>query len=312
MRMADARAHRPVMLEEVMEALHINAAGIYVDATFGRGGHAAAILQRLRGEGRLIAIDKDPGAVEVAREWSARDRHFTVYQGAFAMLEYFAETEAVSGRVNGVLFDLGVSSPQLDTAERGFSFLREGPLDMRMDPMQGESAAAWLAYADEGDIAYVLKTYGEERFAKRIARAIVQARQVAPIETTLQLAEIVSAANPAWERDKHPATRAFQAIRIHINHELAELEQGLSQALRVLAPGGRLAVISFHSLEDRMVKRFMRDEARGGDIPRGLPVPAAAFKPTLRVVGKPIYPGDAEVAANPRARSAVLRVAEKL
>ena len=183
---------------------------------------------------------------------------------------------------------------------------------MRMDPTQGESAAEWLARAAEADIAYALKTYGEERYAKRIARAIVQAREAAPIATTTQLAEIVAAANPAWERDKHPATRAFQAIRIHINRELEELQQGLPQALKVLAPGGRLAVISFHSLEDRIVKRFLRDEARGGDFPPGMPVPATAFKPTLRIIGKPVYPGDAEVAANPRARSAVLRVAEKL
>ena len=310
--MVDTHAHHPVMLQEVMEALHVDAAGVYVDATFGRGGHAAEILQRLGVEGRLIAIDRDPRAVMVARERSARDRRFTVYQGTFAMLEYFAEAAAVSGKVNGVLFDLGVSSPQLDAAERGFSFLREGPLDMRMDPTQGESAAEWLARAAEADIAYVLKTYGEERYAKRIARAIVQAREAAPIATTTQLAEIVAAANPAWERDKHPATRAFQAIRIHINRELEELQQGLPQALKVLAPGGRLAVISFHSLEDRIVKRFLRDEARGGDFPPGMPVPATAFKPTLRIIGKPVYPGDAEVAANPRARSAVLRVAEKL
>ena len=310
--MVDTHAHHPVMLQEVMEALHVDAAGVYVDATFGRGGHAAEILQRLGVEGRLIAIDRDPRAVMVARERSARDRRFTVYQGTFAMLEYFAEAAAVSGKVNVVLFDLGVSSPQLDAAERGFSFLREGPLDMRMDPTQGESAAEWLARAAEADIAYVLKTYGEERYAKRIARAIVQAREAAPIATTTQLAEIVAAANPAWERDKHPATRAFQAIRIHINRELEELQQGLPQALKVLAPGGRLAVISFHSLEDRIVKRFLRDEARGGDFPPGMPVPATAFKPTLRIIGKPVYPGDAEVAANPRARSAVLRVAEKL
>jgi len=310
--MVDPHTHHPVMLQEVMEALHIDVAGVYVDATFGRGGHAAEILQRLSVEGRLIAIDRDPRAVMVARERSAKDRRFTVYQGTFAMLEYFAEAAAVSGKVNGVLFDLGVSSPQLDAAERGFSFLREGPLDMRMDPTQGESAAEWLASAAEADIAYVLKTYGEERYAKRIARAIVQARQATPIATTTQLAEIVAAANPAWERDKHPATRAFQAIRIHVNRELEELQQGLPQALKVLAPGGRLAVISFHSLEDRIVKRFMRDEARGGDFPPGVPVPAAAFKPTLRIIGKPVYPGDKEVAANPRARSAVLRVAEKL
>jgi 16S rRNA (cytosine1402-N4)-methyltransferase len=310
--MPEVSTHHPVMLEEVMAALRIDADGVYVDATFGRGGHSAAILQRLGVGGRLIAIDKDPWAVEVARERSARDRRISICQGSFAMLEYFAEAGAVAGKVNGVLFDLGVSSPQLDTAERGFSFLREGPLDMRMDTFHGESAAAWLARAAEADIAHVLRTYGEERFAKRIARAIVQARRTAPIETTTQLAEIVAAANPAWERDKHPATRAFQAIRIYINRELEDLEQGLPQAVRVLASGGRLAVISFHSLEDRIVKRFMRHEARGGELPRGLPVPASAFKPTLRIVGKPAHPTAAEVAANPRARSAVLRVAEKI
>ena len=311
--MTESQAHHPVMLNEVMEALCIRAAGVYVDATFGRGGHSAAILERLDVAGRLIAIDKDPQAIEVAREWSARDRRFSVYQGTFAMLEYFAEAAGVSGKVNGILLDLGVSSPQLDAAERGFSFLREGPLDMRMDPSGGESAAEWLARAAEADIAGVLKTYGEERYAKRIARAIVKARRQGPIATTLQLAEIVAAANPAWERDKHPATRVFQAIRIHINQELEELPGALAQAVRVLARGGRLAVISFHSLEDRIVKRYFRDQARGdGDLPPGLPVPAAALKPVLRLVGKAQFPGEAEIAVNPRARSAVLRVAEKL
>jgi 16S rRNA (cytosine1402-N4)-methyltransferase len=310
--MPDASVHHPVMLEEVVAALRIDADGVYVDATFGRGGHSAAILQRLGVGGRLIAIDKDPWAVEVARERSARDRRFSIFQGSFAMLEYFAEAEAVLGKVNGVLLDLGVSSPQLDSAERGFSFLREGPLDMRMDTLHGESAAEWLDRAAEVDIARVLKMYGEERYAKRIARAIVKARQSAPIKTTTQLAEIVAAANPAWERDKHPATRSFQAIRIHINRELEDLQLGLPQALRVLAPGGRLAVISFHSLEDRIVKRFMRDAARGDDLPPDLPVPASELKPTLRRVGKPVYPAESEVDANPRARSAVLRVAEKL
>lgn len=308
----DVSTHHPVMLDEVMAALQIRAGGVYVDATFGRGGHAAAIMQRLGEGGRLIAIDKDSWAVEVARDRSARDRRFSIYQGSFAMLEYFAEVEAVSGKVNGVLFDLGVSSPQLDAAERGFSFLREGPLDMRMDNLHGESAAAWLARASETNIAHVLKTYGEERFAKRIAKAIVQARLKKPIETTTQLAEIIATANPAWERDKHPATRSFQGIRIFINRELEDLQKGLPQALRVLKADGRLAVISFHSLEDRIVKRFMREEARGGDIPRRLPVRHGVFKPTLRIVGKPVYPTAVEVEDNPRARSAVLRVAEKI
>lgn len=295
-----------------MEALRVQPSGIYMDATFGRGGHSAALLQRLAENGRLIAIDRDPAAVQVARERLARDRRFTIQQGNFAMLEHFAEAEAVSGRVNGVLFDLGVSSPQLDDPERGFSFLRDGPLDMRMDPRCGESAADWVARAREAEIADVLKTYGEERFAKRIARAIVHARQTTPITRTAQLADIVAAAHPAWERDKHPATRVFQALRIHINRELEELEAALPQAVRVLAPGGRLAVISFHSLEDRIVKRYMRREAKGEDSSRHRPPPTGAAAPALRVIGKAQFPNDSETSVNPRARSAVLRVAERI
>lgn len=310
--MNDVYHHHPVMLQEVMEALQVRPSGIYIDATFGRGGHSEAILQRLDENGRLIAIDRDPQAVGVATERLARDRRFTIQQGTFAMLEQFAEAEAVSGKVDGVLFDLGVSSPQLDDPLRGFSFLRDGPLDMRMDPERGEGAAAWLARAKEADIAAVLKEYGEERYAKRIARALVDARRQQPIVTTGRLAEIVAAAHPAWERDKHPATRTFQALRIHINRELEELEAALPQAVRVLAPGGRLALISFHSLEDRIVKRYLRREARGAEHPRHLPPPAHAAAPTLRMVGKARFPGEAETAANPRARSAVLRVAERI
>lgn len=300
------------MLQEVVEALRIRPSGVYLDATFGRGGHAGAILDRLGEQGRLIAIDRDPQAVQVAKERLAGDHRFTIQQGTFAMLEFVAEAAGVAGKVDGVLFDLGVSSPQLDDPARGFSFLRDGPLDMRMDPGQGESAAAWLARARETDIAHVLKTYGEERYAKRIARAIVQARQESPITTTARLAAIVTAANPAWERDKHPATRAFQALRIYINGELEALEASLPQAVRVLAPGGRLAVISFHSLEDRIVKRYMRREARGEDLPRHLPLLPNAAQPTLRAVGKARFPAEAEVRDNPRARSAVLRVAERV
>jgi len=300
------------MMQEVMEALQVRPSGIYMDATFGRGGHSDAILQQLAEDGRLIAIDRDPAAVRAAHERQITDQRFSIQQGTFAMLEHFAEAAAVAGKVSGVLFDLGVSSPQLDDPERGFSFLRDGLLDMRMDPERGESAAAWLARAREADIAEVLKTYGEERFAKRIARAIVQARQAAPITTTKQLAEIVAAAHPAWERDRHPATRSFQALRIYVNRELEELEAALPQAVRVLAPGGRLAVISFHSLEDRLVKRFMRRESKGDDYPRHLPPPTGAAAPRLRVIGKAQFPGTAEVEDNPRARSAVLRVAERI
>lgn len=310
--MVDVDIHHPVMLKEVVEALRIRPSGVYLDATFGRGGHAGAILDRLGEQGRLIAIDRDPQAVQVAKERLAGDHRFTIQQGTFAMLEFVAEAADVAGKVDGVLFDLGVSSPQLDDPARGFSFLRDGPLDMRMDPGQGESAAAWLARARETDIAHVLKAYGEERYAKRIARAIVQARQESPITTTARLAAIVTAANPAWERDKHPATRAFQALRIYINGELDALEASLPQAVRVLAPGGRLAVISFHSLEDRIVKRYMRREARGEDLPRHLPLLPNAVQPTLRAVGKARFPAEAEVRDNPRARSAVLRVAERV
>lgn len=310
--MVDVDIHHPVMLQEVVEALRIRPSGVYLDATFGRGGHAGAILDRLGEQGRLIAIDRDPQAVQVAKERLAGDHRFTIQQGTFAMLEFVAEAAGVAGKVDGVLFDLGVSSPQLDDPARGFSFLRDGPLDMRMDPGQGESAAAWLARARETDIAHVLKTYGEERYAKRIARAIVQARQESPITTTARLAAIVTAANPAWERDKHPATRAFQALRIYINGELEALEASLPQAVRVLAPGGRLAVISFHSLEDRIVKRYMRREARGEDLPRHLPLLPNAAQPTLQAVGKARFPAEAEVRDNPRARSAVLRVAERV
>lgn len=310
--MVDVDIHHPVMLQEVVEALRIRPSGVYLDATFGRGGHAGAILDRLGEQGRLIAIDRDPQAVQVAKERLAGDHRFTIQQGTFAMLEFVAEAAGVAGKVDGVLFDLGVSSPQLDDPARGFSFLRDGPLDMRMDPGQGESAAAWLARARETDIAHVLKTYGEERYAKRIARAVVQARQESPITTTARLAAIVTAANPAWERDKHPATRAFQALRIYINGELEALEASLPQAVRVLAPGGRLAVISFHSLEDRIVKRYMRREVRGEDLPRHLPLLPNAAQPTLRAVGKARFPAEAEVRDNPRARSAVLRVAERV
>lgn len=310
--MADARTHEPVLLEQSLEALAIRPGGIYVDGTFGRGGHSRAILARLGEQGRLFAIDKDPDAVAHGREALAAEQRFTIVQGTFAMLAELAEQWGVCAQVDGILLDLGVSSPQLDSPARGFSFRADGPLDMRMDPGSGVSAAQWLANAAEGDIARILKVYGEERYARRIARAIVRERAQAPIETTARLAQIVAAASPTKERHKDPATRTFQALRIHINRELDDLQAGLAQAMDVLKPGGRLAVISFHSLEDRMVKRFFRDQARGDEFPPDLPVTQDQLHPRLKLIGKAARASEAEVADNPRARSAVMRVAERL
>ncbi len=304
--------HRPVMLEEVLAGLNLRANGLYMDGTFGRGGHSRAILECLGEDGRLIAIDKDPQAVAMAEQTAARDARFQIQRGTFAMLGQIAAKLDVQGKVDGILLDLGVSSPQLDDAARGFSFLQDGPLDMRMDPDQGQSAAEWLAQAEAKDIARVLKVYGEERFAKRIAQAIVRQRQEAPIERTGQLAELIEAAVPKREKHKHPATRSFQAIRIFINQELEDLEAVLPQTIDLLAPGGRLAVISFHSLEDRMVKRFIRREHQGEPLPPGLPVMGFGHQARLKPVGKAQRASDAEVDANPRARSAVLRIAERV
>ncbi len=304
--------HRPVLLEEALVALDLKPDGMYVDATFGRGGHAAAILQRLGPQGRLLAIDKDPDAIAAARDRFADEPRFSIFHGSFAELGAAVDAAGVRGQVDGLLLDLGVSSPQLDDASRGFSFMRDGPLDMRMDVSRGLSAAQWLAQAGEGEISRVLKELGEERFAKRIARAIVTTRQENPIETTRQLAKLVTEAIPRWEPDKNPATRSFQAIRIFINRELDDIRDCMDQVVEVLAVGGRLAVISFHSLEDRIVKRFMRDEARGDDFPVGLPVTVDQLQPTLRVVGRAVKPTPGEVDENPRARSAVLRIAEKM
>jgi 16S rRNA (cytosine1402-N4)-methyltransferase len=305
--------HRSVLLCEALEALDIRPDGVYVDGTFGRGGHARAILERLGGSGRLLAMDKDPEAVRAAEHEFADDPRFSIARGSFAMLEQVALNRGLAGQVNGVLLDLGVSSPQLDDPRRGFSFLADGPLDMRMDPEQGQSAAQWLAAVSEAELDRVLRDLGEERFHRRIARALVQARQQAPITSTRQLAELVAAAVPFKDKYKHPATRAFQAIRIHINRELDDLRECLQQAVRVLTAGGRLVVISFHSLEDRIVKRFIRDQSHGeAALPPGLPVREAQIVNRLRPVGKAVRPGDEEVADNPRARSAVMRVAERL
>lgn len=308
----DENEHVPVLLAEVLQALNLHADGTYVDATYGRGGHARAILSALGPTGRLIALDRDPEAIADARHRFGQDTRFQIHRGPFSMLAEVVGREKLAHKVQGVLFDLGVSSPQLDAAARGFSFLREGPLDMRMDPASGESAADWINRATPEEIADVLFQLGEERFARRIARAIVSARTVQRIETTAALREIIAGAIPTRERGKDPATRSFQAIRIHINRELDEIESALPQAVDALAPGGRLAVISFHSLEDRIVKRFMRRESSVAMPPRGLPLPADAPRPRLRLIGKAIKPGAAETRANPRARSAVLRVAERV
>jgi len=308
-----APAHRAVLLEEAVEALAVRPDGIYLDGTFGRGGHSGRILERLGPDGRLIALDRDPEAEAEAARRFGDDERFHFERCSFEMLQQVTDRLGISGRLDGVLLDLGVSSPQLDTPERGFSFMSDGPLDMRMDPESGESAAAWLARANEDEIAWVLKEYGEERFARRIARRIVETRQEMPLERTRQLAELIAEAVPFKERHKHPATRSFQAIRIRVNDELETLPRCLEQIPALLAPGGRLAVISFHSLEDRMVKRFLRDQAEGERLPRGLPVQGDARRgQTLRLVGRAIRAGEAELDQNPRARSAVLRVAERL
>lgn len=259
-----------------------------------------------------MAMDKDPEAVSSAMEMFGKDSRFVMQQGSFAMLKTFVESQGLLGKVNGVLLDLGVSSPQVDDPQRGFSFKHSGPLDMRMNPEEGITAARWLKTAKENEIVKVLREYGEERYAKRIAHAIVEARTTTSIETTGQLAAIVAKANPAWEKGKDPATRTFQALRIFINRELDDLQACLGQVLDVLTLGGRLVVISFHSLEDRIVKRFMRQQTLGGEFPAGVPVTAADYRPRLRRIGKVISPGEAEVAVNPRARSAVMRVAEKI
>jgi 16S rRNA (cytosine1402-N4)-methyltransferase len=305
-------SHQPVLLEEILEGLDIRPDGVYVDGTFGRGGHAGGILGRLGSEGRLLAMDKDPEAVQSAEAQFGRDPRFEIEQGTFTMLSHLVAQRQLQGKINGLLLDLGVSSPQLDDPSRGFSFSDDGPLDMRMDPGAGVSAARWLAQAGESDISDVLRTYGEERFARRIAHALVTARKTAPIETTRQLAELVAAAVPVREKNKHPATRSFQAIRIYINHELDDLKSVLGQVPEVLATHGRLAVISFHSLEDRLVKRFIRREYQGEPLPPDFPLAGTDHTPRLRPLGKAIRPGAEELARNPRARSAVLRLAECL
>ena len=303
--------HVPVLLEEALQALKLRENGIYVDATCGRGGHTRAILERLGSQGRVLAFDRDTDAVTAVRQRFATDPRLDLQHAPFSQLQSLLAARGLDGRVHGILFDLGVSSPQLDAPQRGFSFRHDGPLDMRMDPTQGQSAAQWLHSASEEEITRVLHEYGEERYARRIARTIVRERAESPIVTTHQLAEIIARAVPTRERSKDPATRSFQAIRIFINRELDELKQVLPQAVAALAPGGRLAVISFHSLEDRLVKHFLRTEAKGIELPLELPVRAYDTHARLRLVGKATRASDEETRRNPRARSAVLRVAER-
>ena len=304
------RSHQTVLLEEAVEALRIKADGVYVDGTFGRGGHSRAILARLGSSGKLIALDRDAMAIAAAMEIA--DPRLAAVHAQFGALREVIRRAGVA-HVDGVLLDLGMSSPQLDAADRGFSFRFDGPLDMRMDTSRGQTAAQWLEQSSEREIREVIKRYGEERFAKQIARAIVAARSRGPVDRTRQLAEIVAKAVPAREPHQDPATRTFQAIRIHVNQELEELALMLPQCLEVLNGGGRLVVISFHSLEDRIVKQFMRTHSQPGALPARLPVRAHELpKPRLRLIGKPVFPSRAEIAANPRARSAVMRVAERI
>ena len=300
-------AHLPVLFAQVIDGLRVVPDGRYLDGTFGRGGHARGVLERLGPGGRLLLMDKDPEAIAEAERSFGGDARVSIRRGSFAALASWDQARDL----DGLLFDLGVSSPQLDVAERGFSFGKDGPLDMRMDPDSGESAAQWLARADEAEIAGVLWTYGEEKQSRRIARAIVAQRAKQPIERTAQLADLIGSVVPRGKDKSNPATRSFQAIRIHINRELADLEAGLDAALAALKPGGRLAVISFHSLEDRIVKQFVARHAKAPPANRRLPA-VQAFVPTLAAIGGAIRAEDDELAANPRARSAVLRVAEKL
>ncbi len=306
-------AHLSVLLQETVDGLNIRPDGIYIDGTFGRGGHSRQILSRLGEQGRLIAIDRDPAAIEAAKQF-ADDPRFSIVHGGFGQLADYVEQLGLVGKIDGVLLDLGVSSPQLDDAERGFSFLRDGPLDMRMDNSQGQTAAQWLARAEVEDMAWVFKTYGEEKNARHIARCIAADRDEKPFLRTKDLAGLIERITKHKERNKHPATRVFQAIRIYINSELDQIDQALEGALQVLAPKGRLSIISFHSLEDRIVKRFIRRHSKGEEVPYGLPVTEAELNRSRQLlpIGKAMKPSDEEIAVNARARSSVLRIAERL
>ncbi|RUO66068.1 16S rRNA (cytosine1402-N4)-methyltransferase [Pseudidiomarina planktonica] len=305
--------HVSVLLQEAVEALALKPHGTYLDATFGRGGHARAILAELNTQGRLYALDRDPTAIEAALPL-ATDSRFTIVHTPFSQLAQVISDHSLSEQLDGILFDLGVSSPQLDDAERGFSFMRDGPLDMRMDTSSGMTAAEFVNTAPEADIAFVLKEYGEERFARKIARAIVHDRDEKPFLRTRQLAEMIARVVPFKDKHKHPATRAFQGIRIHINGELDEIEQALEAALAGLKTGGRLVVISFHSLEDRLVKRFMRKHSQAKSVPAGMPIKDEELNKSkqLKLLSRAVKPTDGEVSANPRSRSSVLRIAERV
>ena len=304
--------HYSVLLKESVDALITSSSGVYVDCTFGRGGHSGEILKRLSVSGSLIGFDKDPDAIAAGELLSEKYTNFSIVHSSFANLSECIGARDLNGRLNGVLMDLGVSSPQLDNAERGFSFMQDGPLDMRMNNQSGISARDWIAYAAEDELAGVFKKYGEERFSKRIARAIVSAREEQEIESTLKLAEIVKQAHPAWEKGKHPATRVFQAIRIFINSELDDLERALEQSVDALEKGGRLVVISFHSLEDRIVKQFFKRMAQGRVFPKNIPVTEDMLDKRLKLVGKAVKASSHELDENIRSRSAVMRVAERI
>lgn len=313
-------AHYPVLLQESVAAVfdsdlpsrkNCSADGVYIDGTYGRGGHSRAILAELSPAGRLLAFDKDPEAIVSANELAAEDRRFRIHHGSFTEMSAALAQTSWGQQVDGILLDLGVSSPQLDSPARGFSFLQEGPLDMRMNTGQALSAADWINSADVQQIAQVLWEFGEERFSRRIARAIVEERDREPITGTGRLAEIVKRANPRWEKDKHPATRAFQAIRIFINQELNDLQQTLESAVDLLKPGGRLVVISFHSLEDRIVKRFFKLSAKGPVLPKEVMITNEMWQPNLKVIGKAVKASSAEISRNIRSRSAVMRIAER-
>ena len=315
--MSTESLHHTVLLNEAVDALLAQSderdePQIYIDGTFGRGGHSKAILKKLPANARLIAFDRDPEAIAVANALQTEDERLEPKHSAFGEMSAVLRDIGLMGRVDGLLLDLGVSSPQLDDAERGFSFMRDGPLDMRMDTTQGISAAQWINSASETEIADVLYHYGEERHSRRMARRVVAERTISPILRTGVLAEMIKEANPSWERDKHPATRAFQGIRLFINRELEQLELALDQALEILRPGGLFVVISFHSLEDRIAKRFIAKHARGDDFPRGLPVAQSQLNPKVKPQSKAIKPSRDEIDRNPRARSAVMRVAAKL
>jgi 16S rRNA (cytosine1402-N4)-methyltransferase len=304
--------HETVLLQEAVDALVTDTQGIYIDGTFGRGGHTRRLLSLLKPEALVLGFDKDPQAIDACRQLMSEDSRFQYVHGTFADLQPAVESRGWAGKVTGILLDLGVSSPQLDDPARGFSFMNDGPLDMRMNTVAGQSAAQWLQSASADEIAMVLKEYGEERFARRIAQAIVEQREREPLLRTRQLAALVENAVPVREKHKHPATRTFQGIRIFINRELDDLSDALQQAVDVLAPGGRLVVISFHSLEDRIVKQFIQRKEKGDPLPRHLPVRHQDVKRELRSVLKQVRASDAEVERNPRARSAIMRVAEKV